>query len=73
MDGRMTSDRLCRTLGALLPGTTELMVHPALGDGASAEGVLETETLRHPDVQQAIHEAGIALLPFRAAVAQTPS
>ncbi|HCP45848.1 MAG TPA: hypothetical protein DIU15_07390 [Deltaproteobacteria bacterium] len=69
MDGRLTTERLCHVLETLTEGTTELMVHPALGDGASKAGIREADTLRHPDVAAAIQAKGVELMSFREAVA----
>ena len=69
MDGRLTTERLCYTVASLPHGITELMVHPALGDGAHPVGEQEEAVLRHSDVWAAIEESGVELMSFRDAVA----
>ena len=67
MDGKLTSKALCDTIMKLPQGVTELMVHPAYGNNASPNGVIETRALCHYSIQDIISDNKIFLTTFRGA------
>ena len=72
-DARATLETLVELLGELLPGTTELMCHPAIVDDGLRAGSSyaeprgrELEILVHPGVRATLQATGIRLIGFTA-------
>jgi len=72
-DQNATVESLVRILGELLPGTTELMCHPAVvdealraGSGYAEQRGRELQALTHTDVRATLQATGTRLISFAA-------
>jgi predicted glycoside hydrolase/deacetylase ChbG (UPF0249 family) len=72
-DANATPEALVGILAELLPGTSELMCHPALVDDALRAGSSyaeprgrELEALSHPEARATLHGSGVRLIDFSA-------
>ena len=64
----VTPEALCRVIGGLAPGVTELACHPgddpALPSPYARERIVEVETLCHRSVRQALRDHDVRLVSF---------